>query len=315
MDRPLWVGVELRHLAALAAVARERSFRGAAESLGYVQSAVSEQIAYLERGVGLRLVDRRRGVASVALTEAGELLVRHFDHVLTQLQAAQADVNALQEGRAGRLRIGASESVAVRLVPRILAVFARSLPDVKVELVESTTGDELAEGVQRGELDAAFGELPLTPGPFVQKELVRDPYVLLLPSDSLLARAAAPPSVEQLSSLDLIGHRHRRAQAQVEELLRARGIEPRIVMRSDLDRAVQAFVGAGLGAAVVPRLAVDESDTRVAALELGGLLPPRVVAIYWHADREIGLALEKFVRAATSGAVEAVTGAPLPLAA
>jgi molybdenum-dependent DNA-binding transcriptional regulator ModE len=83
--------VDLRHFAALSAVAHERSFSGAADRLGYVQSAVSQQVSYLERLVGMRLVERARGPQRVSLTPAGALLLGHVDHVLAQLRVAHAD--------------------------------------------------------------------------------------------------------------------------------------------------------------------------------------------------------------------------------
>src|SRR5918995_7225999 len=95
-----WLGVELRHLAALQAVAEEGSFGRAAQRLGYTQSAVSQQLAMLERIVGERLVERPGGPRPVSLTEAGELLVRHADGIMARLAAAQADVAALAAGGA-----------------------------------------------------------------------------------------------------------------------------------------------------------------------------------------------------------------------
>jgi DNA-binding transcriptional LysR family regulator len=98
-----WVGVELRHLVALEAVAREGSFRRAAERLGYVQSAISHQIAALESLVGHRLIDRSRGTRPLTLTPAGELLLSHAQVVIAQMRAAQADLSAANGNGAAAL--------------------------------------------------------------------------------------------------------------------------------------------------------------------------------------------------------------------
>jgi molybdate transport repressor ModE-like protein len=97
----IWTGVEVRHLSALLAVAEERSFRRAARRLGYTQSAISGQIASLERIVGERLVERGRGTTRVALTPAGDVLVRHAVLVTAQLTEARAELKAVRD--AGRL--------------------------------------------------------------------------------------------------------------------------------------------------------------------------------------------------------------------
>src|SRR6266542_6283578 len=101
-----WLGLELRHLIALKAIAEEGTFGRAAASLGYTQSAISQQIATLERIVGQRLVDRPGGPRPISLTEAGRLLLRHAEGITARLRAAQADLNALAQGEAGALRIG-----------------------------------------------------------------------------------------------------------------------------------------------------------------------------------------------------------------
>src|ERR671917_2889739 len=111
MEPDRWLGVELRHLIALEAVAREASFGRAAESLGYTQSAVSQQIATLERIVGEKLVERPGGPRKVSLTEAGELLLRHAQAIVSRLSAAQADLDALANGQGGTLRVGLYQSV------------------------------------------------------------------------------------------------------------------------------------------------------------------------------------------------------------
>src|SRR3954453_9855318 len=112
-----WFGIELRHLAALDAVAREGSFRRAAERLGYVQSAISHQIAALEGITGSRLVARSRGTRPIALTAAGVVLLAHADAVIARMRDAQAALAALDGGGARALRGGSSPEVAGGLVP------------------------------------------------------------------------------------------------------------------------------------------------------------------------------------------------------
>jgi molybdate transport repressor ModE-like protein len=98
MERNAWLGVELRHLAALSAVCRTGSFRSAADDLGYVQSAVSQQIARLEHVVGARLLERTRGHSEVTLTPAGEILLEHTKSILARLRTAQAELGRLGGG-------------------------------------------------------------------------------------------------------------------------------------------------------------------------------------------------------------------------
>src|ERR687893_2419240 len=124
MESDSWLGVELRHFLALEAVAREGSFGRAATALGYTQSAVSQQIATLERIVGERLLERPGGPRPVSLTEAGTLLLRHAEAIVARLEAAQADLAALAQGHGGRLRVGTFQSVGARVLPEVMRRFA-----------------------------------------------------------------------------------------------------------------------------------------------------------------------------------------------
>jgi molybdate transport repressor ModE-like protein len=296
-----WLGIELRHLSALSAVAREGSFRGAADSLGYVQSAVSQQLAHLEKLVEARLVERRRGSATVVLTDAGELVLHHFEEILERFAAAQADLEDLRSGRVGRLRVGVFESVAARLVPPILARFARGAPGFEVELIEAQDAAMLAEVMEAGELDVAFGIAPLPTGPFEARELLRDPYELLIPAGWGLPEQPGP---EDIAKLPLIG---RRADSRIEEEMRARGVEPRIVLRSTSDAAVQALVAAEIGAAIVPRLGINPNDERTVTLELGDFVAPRLVVLYWNRERHLPAGVGTFLEVAALACIETFT--------
>src|SRR6266576_5544726 len=143
-------GVELRHLAALEAVGRTRSFGRAARELGYTQSAVSQQIALLERNVGQRLVDRPGGPRPVDLTDAGRLLLRHADAIVAQLDAAQADLAAFTEGAAGPLRVGIYQSVGARILPALLRRFRQDWPLVEVSVREEIDAADLLRLLEHG---------------------------------------------------------------------------------------------------------------------------------------------------------------------
>ena len=109
----------MRHLAALEAVETEGSFGRAANKLGYTQSAVSQQIATLERIVGEKLIERPGGPRPVTLTEAGRLLLRHARAIVARLQAAQRRSRALSRpARPARCTSASSRASARRSCPR-----------------------------------------------------------------------------------------------------------------------------------------------------------------------------------------------------
>jgi molybdate transport repressor ModE-like protein len=276
--------VELRHLAALQAVAEEGSFGRAAERLGYTQSAVSQQIQALERIVDQRLVERPGGPRRVSLTEAGELLLRHAAGIVARLQAAQADLAAFAEGSAGTLRVGTYQSVGARVLPRLLREFTEAWPSVSVQLTEWSDDGHLLSLVERGELDFSFVMLPVEEGPFEPVELMLDPHVLVVQADSELARRPKPPSLREVAGMPLIGNRLCRSVHQVETRLRDAGVEPQIVFRSDDNGTIQGLVAAGVGVALVPLLTVDTGHEGTAVLGLADV-PPRRIGIAWHRDR------------------------------
>jgi DNA-binding transcriptional LysR family regulator len=300
-----WLGVDLRHLAALEAVARTGSFGRAARELGYTQSAVSQQIAQLERIVGQRLFDRPGGPRPVEPTEAGLLLLRHADAIVGQLDAARADMAALAEGEAGTLRVGIYQSVGARLLPALVRRFRAQLPRVGVRVREESSADDLLRLLEHGELDLSFADLPLREGPFEWAELLQDPYVLLVSARSELAELDAAPPLREVAKLPLIG---RRSTDEPERFLAGRVPEVNVVFRTDDNGTLAAFVAEGLGAAIEPRLVVDPRDRDVKMLPFGSRIPPRTLVLAWHRDRYRSQAAQAFVELARELAAEATTG-------
>ena len=312
MEPDRWLGVEVRHFAALEAVAREGSFGRAAESLGYTQSAISQQIQTLERLVGERLLERPGGPRAVFLTEAGRLLLRHAEAIVARLHAAQADMAALASGEGGRLRVGTFQSVGARVLPAVMRRFTAAWPHVTVELTESSSDEELLRFIERGELDLAFAMPPLLDGPFEALELLADPYVLLVPAEHDLAEATRA-SLADVGDLTLIGNRACRSTALAEGELAQRGVGLDIAFRSDDNGTVQGLVGAGFGVALVPLLATDPKDERIRVLELDPEIPPRRIALAWHRDRHRSPAARAFVDVAVEVCADvAASLAPTP---
>jgi DNA-binding transcriptional LysR family regulator len=300
MSTNVWAQVELRHLAALDAVAHTGAFGKAAEQLGYTQSSVSQQIAGLEQLVGQRLVERTRGSSVVELTEAGKLMQRHAEAILGRLHTAEADLAAYAAGTAGELRVGVFQSVGTRILPDLLRDFLTSWPGVRIRPFETDDDQALLTAIEQGRLDIAFAMSPLPDGPFTAHELLRDPYVLVVPAAwPIAARAGGGPvSIDVLTNMPLVNFETCRTAVRVENELRRRGHEPEVVFRSDNNGAVQGMVGAGMGMAVMPRLTINERDDRVAVLQLPPDFPPRVVCLVWHRERYRSPAALAFAEAA-----------------
>lgn len=281
---PAWLGVEVRHLAALEAVASERSFSRAARKLGYTQSAISGQIAALERVVGERLLERGVGHADAVPTPAGDVLLDHARTVSARLHAAEADLAAIREARHRTLRVGIYQSVGATIFPEVLERLRKADPDLKLDLYEAGNERNLAELVEAGDLDVAFDVPPVRSASLEVVELLSDPFVLLL--------AGETRGDPDLSGLTLAAFEPCAAQTAAEEALREWGLDPERILRLEDARAIHALVASGACNALLPRLAVAETDLPVRPLPRR--IPPRTVLLVRHRYRTVPAATSTF---------------------
>ena len=288
------MGIELRHLAALRAVIEEGSFNRAALRLGYTQSAVSQQIGALERIVGHRLLNRQIGSNKISLTPPGERFLAHADRLLDGLLTAEADLADLRRGGGERLAVGTYQSVGVRVLSHVLGRFSTTWPGVAVQLVESWSDDELLDQLRRGELTLTVATAPVIGRAFEWVELMTDPIVLVVQADSPLAgKTAVRP--RDLAELPVIGYSQCKTTAIVSEFFRRDGISPRFVHIADENGLIQALVRSGVGAALMPRLAVDQRDEEIRMVDLAPPQVARTMLLVWHRDRGRSLAATSFV--------------------
>ena len=240
MANDQWLGIELRHLAALEAVAREGSFRRAAASLGYVQSAISQQIAALERVVGERLIDRPGVSQPVRLTRAGEIVMEHAHAIGARLASAQADLKSLTAGNLDPLRVGFFARGLGALMPGICRRLDEERPDIQLRMLLGKDDEELLGMARSSEVDLTFVQLPVAHDDFEEVTLLEEDYVLVVRAGSL----DMPPTLEQLAAMPLIGFKTGKV-CQLTDYFRSNNLEPAWVVGSHDIATIYAFAAAG----------------------------------------------------------------------
>jgi molybdate transport repressor ModE-like protein len=279
-----WPGLDLRHLAALDAIAREGSVSRAATRLGYTQSAVSQQLQALERIVGATLVARTPGARAVELTEAGRRLLAHAAAIAGHLESARADLAAWTDGRAGELRIGAVPSVAGALIPAVAAELRERAPLLALHVSESYYAADLLDRLAAGVLDLVLAPEDEPRDGCESEHILRDPYVLLVTAGDPFARRTREVTAGELAGRDLIGKDCATAsQRALDAALADAGLGSPRIRAHDL-REIKEMVRRGLGVAVVPGLLLDNLEPELVALPVGHLVPDRVIALTTRGD-------------------------------
>jgi len=269
--------LDVKRMRVLREVAARGSFSGAAEALSYTQSAVSQQIAALEREAGTVLVERSpRGVR---LTDAGTALVGHADAILARLDAAERELEAIAGLRGGRLRVVSLPSAASSLMPLAIAEFRRRHPAVELSL-EPGEPEEALACVKSGECDvvvtveASFS--PMEDEAITKTALLDDPMFVVLPKGHELARKRDLRLEDLSGEAWILGSTNRCPDTSI--LLRAAsaaGFEPRIAFHSDDYTSIQGFIAAGVGVGLIPDLALVSVRDDIAIRDLGAQAPAR----------------------------------------
>ena len=301
-----WIGVELRHFLALEAVTREASFNRAAVKLGYTQSAISQQIAALERMVGQKLIERPTGAQPMRLTRAGEILIEHSHAIGVRLATAQADLQALTAGELDPLRVGFPGRGLGALMPGIYWRLEQERPDFTVRVLPAPDEDDLLAMLRRGDADLSFVER-LLPGAddIEQVTLLEDEYVLVVGRG--VAELPISPTLRELASMPLIAFKAGKI-CQLTEYFHAHNLEPTWAVGSDDVQTIYGAATLGLGWALLPRLATFSFGPDVEIIELSCGFPPRRIGIAWSTARGQSAFAEAFVRAAVAEAGEIARG-------
>jgi DNA-binding transcriptional LysR family regulator len=242
--------------------------------LSYTPSAISQQIAALEREAGVRLLERR--ARGVVLTEAGQVLVEHADVILGRLEAAETALAALAELRRGHLRMASFATAGASVLPHAVDTFRARHPAVELTVGQASPMQSV-ERLRAGRLDLALTvDLDAHPAEGVEViHLFDDPVQLALHADHPLA---AKPDIRLEDLADETWIDVPRATSGGQVLVRAcakAGFAPRVTFESDDYTAIQELVGAGVGAALLPDLALCPPHPSVVLRSLGPDGPSR----------------------------------------
>ncbi|MFQ6013992.1 MAG: selenium metabolism-associated LysR family transcriptional regulator [Anaerolineae bacterium] len=275
--------MNLHRLQVFHAVARQLSFSRAAEELYTSQPNVSKHIRQLEQELGVRLFHRLG--TRIALTDAGRIVFDYAQRIFELTEGVQRALAELEGLERGYLRLGASSTPGVYLLPQALATFCQRYPNLEV-ILEVTNSQHVVEGVRAGELDLGFvGEYVEAAGLQVQP-YVLDEVVLIAPADHPLTdgRDVSP---DDLRGETFIMREAGSGTSQiVEEAMARLGIQPHRTLELSGCEAVKRSVAAGLGVSFVSRYAIglELAQGVLSVLEGPGLCLSRQLYIISRKD-------------------------------
>ncbi|AZK93057.1 LysR family transcriptional regulator [Streptomyces tsukubensis] len=279
--------LNLERLRTLDALARHGSVSAAAEGLHVTTSAVSQQLSKLEREVGQQLLAKNgRGVR---LTDAGRLLAGHAARILSQVEAAQADIEAQRGQVVGEVQVAAFPTAARGLFPGMLSALRTGHPDLRVRTRETEPEDGI-RGVVRGDYDLAVvldwsnKRLPV-PGGLAQAHLLDDAPDVAMPAGHPLA-GRAEVDLEDFADDDWVSWPEGEfCHEWLTFTLRSRGIEPRIPHLAGEHHTQLALIAAGCGVCVTPRLGRGPVPEGVALVPVRQRVMRHVYAV-WRTDAD-----------------------------
>lgn len=279
--------LDVRRMQVLRAVVTSGSVTAAATNLGYTPSAVSQQIAALERQAGLPLLERiGRGVRPTA---AGRLLTEHAAIIGKHVAEAETALADLRAGRTGRLAIRYFATAGAALVPPALAKLRAEHPRVQVDLKLIDPADPLTE-IEQGDADLAI----MVPGHEETRDglrlvhLLDDPYHAVLPKGHHLT-AKRVLDLTELAEEPWVNN-ELSAGPCLDRMLSAcaaAGFNPNFVVQSDDYATAQGFVAAGLGVTLIPSLGLGQRHPAVVVRRVRNPVPVRSI---YAAVRESSLA-------------------------
>jgi DNA-binding transcriptional LysR family regulator len=272
--------MELRHLKYFQAVATELNFRKAAETLFISQPGLSRQIRQLEEELEVLLFDRDR--KKVSLTAAGIYLKSEVDFLLNHLETIKGQLNQIQAGKIGELRIGFLGSASNQIIPRLMSKLNAYQPLVNVNLEELSNSLQV-EMVQKDKLDLGFVRLNSVPDELEMKTIARDSFSLVVPTN------------HPITAIDFVSMNQFREESfvlfssdysnfyydQIIGICRDAGFSPKIQHKSVHALTIFKLVESGLGVAIVPTSIQEGYEINVRFMEIPDISQFTELLVIW----------------------------------
>jgi LysR family transcriptional regulator, transcription activator of glutamate synthase operon len=284
--------MELRQLRAAVTIARRLSFTGAADELAVAQPALSQQIAALERELGVRLFHRTN--RRVTLTDAGRAFVTRAERIIGDVDAAAEEMSAYAGGLRGRVVLGTYQSFAEYTLPKLLGRFHAEHPGIEVALREGMA-DALLAALHGGTLDVFVGDIAASSLPAFRTEpLYEDELVIAVAARHRLA-SRANVRIDDLRDESFVIFRPGSTMThRLNQLTRDAGFTPRVAFESEDSLTVRSLVAEGLGVALYPRTIGNTPGPNVALLSIVPQPIMRTMSLVTRAQAQ-GPAVTRFI--------------------
>jgi DNA-binding transcriptional LysR family regulator len=289
------MAINLNALRIFAAVADAGGFTKASELLHLSQPAVSKAVQTLERDLAMPLLER--GPRAIRLTDAGTALFARARELFAVERMAEEELRTLRGLEGGRVRIGASTTIATYLLPPVLADFRTRHPAVKLGLVSANTRAIAALVLER-RVEVALVEGPVADARLELRRWRADELVVIVPSGHRLARRRSVQLAQLAAEPFIVRERGSGTRDVAERAFAAHGIHPPIVLTLSSTEAIKQAVAAGLGLAVVSRAAASDQIAlgHLAALRIGGFEMRRDLTELRLRGRTLGAPAEAFAK-------------------
>ncbi len=291
--------MEFRQLQYVVQIAIDKNFSRAAEKLHIAQPSLSQQLAKLEKEIGLLLFQRNTN--SVELTHAGNVFVAKAQHVLDMIEQIKKEMDDISQMRKGRLIIGSLPITGSHILPLVLPVFQSKYPEIEIILIEETSAN-LEVLTAKGQADISLLSIPIEEKSLMYKTVIEEKIRLALPPQHPLVKTNTKDenrsvALYTLKNENFIIHKQGQGFRQITlELCHKAGFTPTIVFESNNIETIQSLVAAGMGIALVPEMVTRTKWSHFVPEYLDLMeCPTRTLVIAYRHDRYLSKAAEAFI--------------------